>query len=230
VKLLNPDAAQRERAIVEARAAKHAAANAERVAYQRAAFAKGQAETAELNDLRSKDLAFCVRAHEEVLGDIARFALLPDDSDEGRELNEALENLVVAYAGSVRLADARAGQVAALDARADAISTHLAREHRRGSVGGGRHSQRDVWRRQQEKLRGIVAKAAEGHNISGERGIFLLDLLRAGLNDAWHADRRIATIAAAEKAAPAARAKLAVDRERNPVVLGRGYVPDGSDK
>jgi hypothetical protein len=223
--LLHPESAQRAAEIRSKREAENKPDPAAQKAYE-----KGKAEQAELEDLRGKDLAYCTKTYEETLASMAGFDLLDPASPEFTELGEILETLVTVFDAAMRAANARAGQFAALESRATEIANHMSKVHRRQPPPGARLSLRAMWSRLQEQLRGIVAKAAEGHNISGERGIFLLDLLRAGLNDAWHADRRIATIAAAEKAAPAARAKLAVDRERNPVVLGRGYVPDGSDK
>jgi hypothetical protein len=219
MKLLNPDFAAREKAILEARLTSDEAKAADaKLAAQRLAFERGRAETAEQHDLWSKDLKGAQAELEKISVEIARFDLL-EDTDEGRELNEALENLVVAFSAAMRIANARAGEVVAgKDARADEISLHLARARGPGApVPVQRNSQRIVWSRLQEKLRAVVAKAAKGHEARGEHGIFLLDLLRAGLDDAITVARRTAALAAAEKARERAKTRLESDRWRNPI-------------
>jgi hypothetical protein len=224
--LLDPELEARAREIREKRAADEARAVAARVA----AHAEGQSETAELNGLWNKDVAYCTKVYEASLASMAGFDLLDPASPEFTELGEILETLVTVFEAAMRAANARAGQFAALENRATEIANHLSQVHRRQPPPGARLSLRAMWSRLQEQLRGIVAKAADGHHISGERGIFLVDLLRAGLNDAWNSDRRRATLAAAERGNPVLRAKLDFDRRQNPVVLGRGFLPKEESK
>jgi len=201
-RLLNPELAVREREIVEARlTSDEAKAASAKLAAQRLAFEKGKAEIAELNALWSKDLKGAQAELEKIIGDVARFDLLPDDSDEGRELNEALENLVVAFAGAMRVANARSGQVSVLDARADEVSLHLAESRGPGNPGPAqRNSQRAVFSRLQEQLRSVVAKAAAGHEPRSEHVIFLVNLIQAGFGDAIASARRALLIRAADEA------------------------------
>jgi hypothetical protein len=217
MKLLYPELAQREREIRENRAAEEAEKNAPAREAQRIAFEKGKAENAELHGLWERNLRGAQAELEKIIGDIARFDLL-EDTDEGTELTEALELLVVSFANAMRVANERSGTVARLDSRADELGLHLAKARGPGAPAPvTRNSQRAVWSRLQEKLRAVVANAAKGHEPRGEHGIFLLDLLRVGLDDALTAARRTAALAAAEKARERTKTRLESDRWRHPI-------------
>jgi hypothetical protein len=203
MKLLNPVLEARSRALVEARLTSDEAKAAEaKLAAQRIAFAKGKAETEELHDLWSKDLKGAQAELEKIIGDIARFDLLPEESDEGRELFEALENLVVAFSAAMRVAHARAaGDVAALDRRADEVSLHLANSRGHGAPAPAtRNSQGAVFSRLEQRLLGVVAKAAEGNEPSSDHAAFLGNVIRKGLGNAIDAARRASLIRAADEA------------------------------
>jgi hypothetical protein len=202
--LLDPELEARAREIREKRAADEARAVAARVA----AHAEGQSETAELNGLWNKDVAYCTKAYEETLASMAGFDLLDPASPEFTELGEILETLVTVFYAAMRAANARAGQFAALDSRATELANHMSKVHGRKLPPGARLSLRAMWSRLQEQLRGIVGKAAADCNISGPLGRFLIDAIGAGIDDSIQSAKRRALLAASEKAS-AAKAKLA---------------------